>query len=87
MATPKRKTDGFFEASAPELQRRNLAVAADGSMPVGSPVHHFHAVLETAFAPEPGVEKWSGAARMLILGAGVIVPWASIFGVAKLILR
>ena len=86
MAIPKRKSDGLFEASDSGPQRRNLVVAADGAVPVSSPVHHFHSVLETAFAPEPEVEKLPGVVRMLIIGGGIVVPWACIFGLAKLVL-
>ena len=87
MALPKRDSDGFFEASAPMRRAQIVTLAGDGAIPASSPVHHLQNMLETAFAPEPQVNKWPGAVRMLILGVGIVGPWASIFGIAKLALR
>ena len=87
MPTPKRKSEGAFEAVLPGRRLSGIGLAVEGATPVSSTVHHFHAVLETAFAPEPEIEKWSGAVRVLILGAAIVGPWASIFVMAKLALR
>ena len=85
MALPRQKSDGFFEASGVPLRLPTMILAVDGTMPVDSPVHHLHNLLETSFSPEPAVKKWPGAFRMLVLGVGVVVPWASILGLAKLV--
>ena len=85
MALPKQKNDGLFEASEAPLRRPTMTVAVSSATPVDSPVHHLHKLLETSFAFEPVVEKWPGAVRMLVLGVGVVVPWASILGLAKLV--
>ena len=87
MALPKQKSDGFLEASGAPSRLRTMALAVDGAMPADSPVHHLYNLLETSFAPEPAVKKWPGAVRMVVLGLGVVVPWASILGVVKLVAR
>ena len=52
-----------------------------------SPPHDLQLSLELAFAPEPEVERYPGAVRLVVLAVSIVAPWTAILMAARQLLR